>query len=81
MKSALVGRLLSQAGFAAHRAWERQLGDARWAAVSWPTRYGGQGASLLEWLLFEEEYFAAGAAGAPGRYVLSATRRDPTIRL
>lgn len=32
-------------GFAAHRAWERTLGRARLAAVSWPEEYGGRGAS------------------------------------
>ena len=47
-------------GFAQHRAWERMLFDARWAAVSWPARYGGRDASLWEWLIFEEEYHRAG---------------------
>jgi alkylation response protein AidB-like acyl-CoA dehydrogenase len=50
-------------GFAAHRAWERTLASGRWSAVSWPEEYGGRGASLVEWLLFEEEYYAAGAPG------------------
>ncbi|HEY1690639.1 MAG TPA: acyl-CoA dehydrogenase family protein [Polyangiaceae bacterium] len=48
-------------GFALHRVWERRLFDARWAVVSWPREYGGREASLVEWLLFEEEYYAAGA--------------------
>jgi len=48
-------------GFAQHRAWERCLYDAGYAVVSWPREYGGRGASLIEWLLFEEEYYAAGA--------------------
>jgi alkylation response protein AidB-like acyl-CoA dehydrogenase len=47
-------------GFAAHRAWERTLFDARWAVVSWPEEYGGRGASPMEWLIFEEEYYRAG---------------------
>ncbi|MGW0698350.1 acyl-CoA dehydrogenase family protein [Streptomyces sp. NPDC002867] len=50
-------------GFAAHRAWERTLAADRWSVVSWPEKYGGRGASLLEWLIFEEEYYAAGAPG------------------
>ncbi|MFI1329142.1 acyl-CoA dehydrogenase family protein [Streptomyces sp. NPDC020845] len=50
-------------GFAAHRVWERTLASDRWSAVSWPEEYGGRGASLVEWLLFEEEYYAAGAPG------------------
>ena len=48
-------------GFAAHLEWERRLFDARWAVVSWPEAYGGRAASLWEWLIFEEEYYRAGA--------------------
>lgn len=50
-------------GFEAHRAWEHTLAEARLSAVSWPTEYGGRDASLLEWVLFEQEYYAAGAPG------------------
>jgi len=48
-------------GFAAHLDWERALFEARWSVVSWPNRYGGRDASLWEWLIFEEEYYRAGA--------------------
>jgi alkylation response protein AidB-like acyl-CoA dehydrogenase len=51
------------AGFAAHRAWERTLHDGGWAMVPWPVEYGGRGADLLEWLIFEEEYYRAEAPG------------------
>ncbi|HLM63253.1 MAG TPA: acyl-CoA dehydrogenase family protein [Acidimicrobiales bacterium] len=51
----------TRTGFAQHLLWERRLFADRWAAVSWPERYGGRGASLWEWLLFEEEYHRAGA--------------------
>ncbi|MFC3998863.1 acyl-CoA dehydrogenase family protein [Nocardiopsis sediminis] len=50
-------------GFAAHRAWERELAAAGLSAVSWPVVYGGRGASPLARLVFEEEYHAAGAPG------------------
>ena len=50
-------------GFVAHQAWERRLADARWSVVSWPEEYGGRGASLVEWVIFEEEYYRAGAPG------------------
>ncbi|MEV7567058.1 acyl-CoA dehydrogenase family protein [Streptomyces tanashiensis] len=55
--------LETEEGFAAHRLWERTLSDDRWSAVSWPEEYGGRGASILRWLIFEEEYYAAGAPG------------------
>ncbi|MFI1853481.1 acyl-CoA dehydrogenase family protein [Streptomyces sp. NPDC020480] len=58
-------------GFAAHRTWERTLASGRWSAVSWPEEYGGRGASLFEWLLFEEEYYAAGAPGRVGQNGIS----------
>jgi hypothetical protein len=47
-------------GFALHKEWERALFDARWAVVSWPREYGGREASLMEWLIFEEEYYRSG---------------------
>jgi alkylation response protein AidB-like acyl-CoA dehydrogenase len=50
-------------GFVAHQAWERQLSDARWSVVSWPREVGGREASLVEWVIFEEEYHRAGAPG------------------
>lgn len=49
------------AGFAQHLEWERLLFEAGWAVVSWPRGYGGRDASLWEWLIFEEEYYRAGA--------------------
>ena len=48
-------------GFAQHLEWEKKLYEARWAVVSWPEAYGGREASLWEWLIFEEEYYRAGA--------------------
>ena len=48
-------------GFEAHREWERALAAQRLSAVAWPSRYGGRDASLTQWLIFEEEYYAASA--------------------
>jgi alkylation response protein AidB-like acyl-CoA dehydrogenase len=48
-------------GFRQHREWERTLNEGRWAMVTWPVEYGGRGANLIEWLIFEEEYYRAGA--------------------
>ncbi len=50
-------------GFTAHQKWERLLSDAKWSVVSWPEEFGGRGASLIEWVIFEEEYYRAGAPG------------------
>ena len=48
-------------GFEAHRRWEHTLHAGGYAMVPWPVEYGGRGADLLEWLIFEEEYYGAGA--------------------
>ncbi len=50
-------------GFAAHREWEAQLAEHRWSVVSWPEEYHGREASLLQWVIFEEEYYRSGAPG------------------
>ncbi len=50
-------------GFEQHRAWEAELYDGRWSAVSWPEEYGGRGADYIKWLIFEEEYYRAGSPG------------------
>ncbi|MFI5953119.1 acyl-CoA dehydrogenase family protein [Cryptosporangium sp. NPDC051539] len=58
------GRLPSMdtaAGARAHRDWERELAAARWSVVAWPEEFGGRDASLVEWVLFEEEYYRSGA--------------------
>ncbi|MCL1037983.1 acyl-CoA dehydrogenase family protein [Shewanella submarina] len=51
----------TKAGFEQHREWERKLFDARLSMVMWPTELGGRGCDLIEWLIFEEEYYGAGA--------------------
>ncbi len=48
-------------GFAQHLEWEKLLHEARWSVVSWPEAYAGRDATLWEWLIFEEEYYAAQA--------------------
>ncbi|EMF55359.1 MULTISPECIES: acyl-CoA dehydrogenase family protein [Streptomyces] len=58
-------------GFAAHRRWEAELAADRWSVVDWPAAYGGRDAGLLRRLVFEEEYYAAGAPGRVGQNGIS----------
>jgi alkylation response protein AidB-like acyl-CoA dehydrogenase len=51
------------AGFEAHREWEQTMAADRWSVVSWPREYGGRDCGVLQWLIFEEEYWQAGAPG------------------
>ena len=53
----------TEAGFRAHQEWEAKLAEARWSVVSWPSDYHGRDASLIEWVIFEEEYYRAGSPG------------------
>ena len=48
-------------GFQQHRDWEARLNAGRWGMVTWPVAFGGRGCDLIEWLIFEEEYYRAGA--------------------
>jgi alkylation response protein AidB-like acyl-CoA dehydrogenase len=63
-------------GYAQHVAWERELAKGNWGMVTWPQRFGGRGLDLIEWLIFEEEYWAAGAplrANQNGIFLLGPT--------
>lgn len=53
--------LESEAGFAQHREWERTLARGNYGMITWPKEYGGRGANLIDWLVFEEEYYRAAA--------------------
>ncbi len=50
-------------GWRLHQEWEATLSAARWSVVSWPEQFHGREASLIEWVIFEEEYYRAGAPG------------------
>ncbi len=43
------------------KEWQRKLHAGGWAGVSWPAEYGGRGASMMEQLIFNEEYARAWA--------------------
>ncbi len=49
-------------GFAEQRDWERALYEAGFAGFSWPAAYGGQGLTMYEHLVANEEL---GAVGIP----------------
>lgn len=55
-----------RATFIKRRAWQRKMYDAGWVGISWPKQYGGQGADLMEQVIFDEEYSHARAPVLPG---------------
>ena len=50
--------------------WDKVLFDAGLSVIAWPKKYGGRDATLLQWIVYEEEYFRA---GAPGRASANGT--------
>jgi acyl-CoA dehydrogenase len=60
-----VGDNDEQAFVARARTWQILLHDAGWAGVSWPTEYGGRGATPMQELILREELEAVGATPSP----------------
>ena len=63
-------------GFDQHVEWERMLASGNWGMVTWPEEFGGRGLDLIQWLIFEEEYFRAGGpnrANQNGIFLLGPT--------
>ena len=59
------------------RAWERELARGGWTCVGWPREYGGRGATLMQQVVFHEEYAAAGGPGRLG--LIGEGMLGPTI--
>jgi alkylation response protein AidB-like acyl-CoA dehydrogenase len=49
------------ASFEFRRDWQRKLGEAGYLAMHWPKEYGGGGRTLVEQVIFNEEYAKANA--------------------
>jgi alkylation response protein AidB-like acyl-CoA dehydrogenase len=47
----------TEEGFQQHREWEAKLNEGRWGMVTWPEELGGRACDLIQWLIFEEEYY------------------------
>lgn len=55
MRARLDAASNDQAHFDAGRAWQRELFDGGWAGISWPSEYGGRGATPAQATIFAEE--------------------------
>ncbi len=52
-------------------AWQKQMHAAGWVGISWPREYGGRGASFMQQVIFDEEYFRARAPVLPAASALN----------
>jgi alkylation response protein AidB-like acyl-CoA dehydrogenase len=66
-----------RATYERRRAWQKTMYAAGWVGISWPKEYGGRGASLIERVIWEEEYAAARAPVLPAAMGLNLV--GPTI--
>jgi alkylation response protein AidB-like acyl-CoA dehydrogenase len=66
-----------EAAFEFRRTWQRKLHEAGWAGVSWPTEYGGRGATLVEQAIFNEEMVRARTPSVAN--VLGLAMGGPTV--
>ncbi len=57
--------------------WEQELGRNGWIGLGWPTSVGARGATLLEQVVFYEEYARAGGPGRVG--IVNEGLIGPTI--
>jgi alkylation response protein AidB-like acyl-CoA dehydrogenase len=60
--------------------WQRRQWDGGWAGISWPVAYGGRGLSLIEQLIWYEEYGSAGLPGIDACFV-GLSHAGPTLIL
>jgi alkylation response protein AidB-like acyl-CoA dehydrogenase len=64
-------------GFDVRLRWERVLAEAGWTCLGWPKEHGGRGATMIEQVIFNEEY---SRAAAPGRVsILGEGLLGPTL--
>lgn len=59
-------------------AWQRRQYEGGWAGISWPKAYGGRGLSLLQELIWHEEYSRAAAPPSASMFV-ALSNIGPTL--
>ncbi|HMT45200.1 MAG TPA: acyl-CoA dehydrogenase family protein [Chakrabartia sp.] len=62
------------------KAWQRRLFDAGWAGINWPTEYGGRGFSIVQQVIWLEEYAKAHAPWIGANFV-GINHGGPTLIL
>lgn len=60
-------------------AWQRTQAQGGWAGLAWPTAMGGRGASVLEQIVWFEEYVRAGAPSPLDPTFVAINHAGPTL--
>jgi alkylation response protein AidB-like acyl-CoA dehydrogenase len=60
------------------KAWQRRLFDAGWAGINWPKEYGGRGLSIVQQVIWLEEYAHAHAPWIGANFV-GVNHGGPTL--
>lgn len=61
-------------------AWQRTQYRGGWAGIAWPKAYGGRGLSLMQQMIWQEEYALAGAPRIGSGFV-GINHAGPTLML
>src|SRR5580704_981581 len=56
------GMAEGRGAFEQQQAWAKKMAEGRWLAPSWPEKYGGRGAGILQNIVYGEELSRAGVA-------------------
>ena len=59
-------------------AWQRTQWEGGWAGIAWPEQYGGRGLTLVQQLIWYEEYARAGLPGIDACFV-GLSHAGPTL--
>ncbi len=60
------------------KAWQRRLFEAGWAGINWPVEYGGRGLSIVQQVIWLEEYAKAHAPWIGANFV-GVNHGGPTL--
>jgi alkylation response protein AidB-like acyl-CoA dehydrogenase len=60
-------------------AWQKRQAQGGWAGIAWPKEFGGRGLSVLEQIVWFEEYARAGAPSPLNASFTSLNHAGPTL--
>ena len=62
MGETTIGMAEGRGEFDKQKDWAKKMAEGRWLAPSWPKKYGGRGAGILQNIVYGEELARAGVA-------------------